>query len=283
MFGKLMKYDLRCCFRRFGALWIAILALGLLNGILMHGVFGSLAERGGLLGGLISGLPPVALFAVLVATAVLAFIFVCERFYNGLLGDEGYLMFTLPASVNEHIGAKTLTSLILWVISFFVAIGSGILFLLVYQPGELLYALRRLPEALSQIKLPVSVPLLMIEILVLLLVGVVKEILKIYAAISVGHLLGGRSKLIAILSYLAISVLENVLATFGIGGAHSMGLFSMLEEGNIGVQYVDDVWMIEGLGPVAGIIGVTILCTAVLCVVYFLISRIILSRNLNLE
>ena len=62
-----------------------------------------------------------------------------------------------------------------------------------------------------------------------------------------------------------------------------MGLFSMLEEGNIGVQYVDDVWMIEGLGPVAGIIGITILCTAVLCVVYFLISKVILSRNLNLE
>ena len=283
MFAKLMKYDLRCCFRRFGVLWIAILALGLLNGIMMHGVFEKVQERGGFLADLISMLPPMALFALLVATAVLAFIFVCERFYNGLLGDEGYLMFTLPASATQHIGAKTFSSLILWIISLLAAIGSGILFLMAYAPGELLEALRRLPEALSQIKLPLSIPLLMIEILVLLLVGILKEILQIYAAISIGHLLGNRSKLIAILAYLATGVAESILFTYGIAGAQATGLLSVLEEGSIGVEYVDDVWVISGLAPLAGAFGFLIVCLAVLCVVYFLISQFILSRKLNLE
>ena len=62
------------------------------------------------------------LFGLYVATGVLTLIFICERFYKGLLGDEGYLMFTLPASVSAHIGAKTLSALILELLSFLVAV-----------------------------------------------------------------------------------------------------------------------------------------------------------------
>lgn len=283
MLGKLMKYDLRNCFRRFGPLWIAILALALLNGVLMHSFFQKLAESGGVFGALVSGIPPVALFVLLTATAVLAFIFVCERFYNGLLGDEGYLMFTLPATVSQHIIAKALSALILWVISFVVAIASGFLFLVIYDSTETFTALRQIPEALRMVKLPFSVPLLLIEIIILLLIGAVNEILKIYAAISIGHLLGSRRKLVAIVSYFVISIAESILATFAMGGMQRMGMFTALAGDQIGIEYVNGVMEISGLGPVAGIVGIWILGAAVLCVVYFLVTRHILSRNLNLE
>lgn len=283
MIGKLMKYDLRNCFRRFGVLWIAILALAVLNGILMNGVFQKLLEGGGFISSLISFLPTFALVVLLIGTGVLAFVFVCERFYNGLLGDEGYLMFTLPAKVSEHITAKALSALILWVISAVVALLSGILFLLVYDPREMIEALRMLPEALRMVHIPISIPLLIAELLILALVGSASEILKVYASIAIGHLIAGRRKLAAILAYFGLSIAESMGGTAIMSLVSRLGGFSALENLEPHAEYVNGQWEIIGIGYIYGIFGAIILAAAVICVIYFMITKVILSRNLNLE
>ena len=38
----------------------------------------------------------VVYFALIVATIAMTFVIIIQRFYKNLLGDEGYLMFTLP-------------------------------------------------------------------------------------------------------------------------------------------------------------------------------------------
>ena len=45
-----------------------------------------------------------------------------QRFSKNLLGDEGYLMFTLPASVSQHITAKLVVAVLLDVLSVAAAI-----------------------------------------------------------------------------------------------------------------------------------------------------------------
>ena len=39
-----------------------------------------------------------------------------QRFYKNLLGDEGYIMFTLPASVHQHVWSKLIVSAV-WFIA----------------------------------------------------------------------------------------------------------------------------------------------------------------------
>ena len=283
MVGKLMKYDLRCCFRRFGALWIAIAALAVVNGILLHGPFDKLQQSGGIIRELIAILPPTALIILLIATAVLSFIFMCERFYNGLFGDEGYLMFTLPARISEHIAAKALSSLILWIISAVIALASGLLFLVIWQPAETMQALRMLPEALRQIQIPAAFPLLIAECLVLILVGCAEMILKVYAAIAIGHLIGGRRKIIAILSYFGLSIIESMLLNAFIFAREGLGIAAGLEDSDWGIMYAAGEWSVKGAGLAAGVFGVLILMSAVLGIIYFVITKMILSRRLNLE
>lgn len=283
MLSKLMKYDLRSCFRRFGVLWIATAAFAVLTGIMMHGVFEKAMESGSFILQFLTILAPVILIGLIVVTAVLTFVFICERFYKGLLGDEGYLMFTLPASVSEHIAAKTLSALILTIISSLVALLSGLIFLLIYQPAELMEGLRMLPQLMKQVNLPATVPLFLLEVLVLILFTMAKETLKIYASIALGHLAKKHRVLWAILAYFGISILE----TLGRGLVFNNGILSRLEawaeEADWGIFYSNGTWTVSGLGMAASIIGGLIVVYLILSAVYFIVTKVILTRKLNLE
>jgi hypothetical protein len=283
MLSKLMKYDLRSCFRRFGVLWIATAAFAVLTGIMMHGVFEKAMESGSFILRFLTILVPVILIGLIIVTGVLTFVFICERFYKGLLGDEGYLMFTLPASVSEHIAAKALSAMILTIISSLVALVSGLIFLLIYQPAELMEGLRMLPQILKEADLPASVPLFLLEILVLILFTVAKETLKIYASIALGHLAKKHRVLWAILAYFGITTLESLAR----GLVISNGLFSRLEawaeEADWGIIYTNGTWSVTGIGMLAGIIGLLILVYLIMSAVYFIVTKVILTRKLNLE
>ena len=74
-----------------------------------------------------------ALFAVLAAFALLAMLAVIvivavQRFYKNLLGDEGYLMFTLPATPGQQIFSKLLVSLV-WSLMGIVVVILGAFYL----------------------------------------------------------------------------------------------------------------------------------------------------------
>lgn len=90
MLGKLMKYDLKSMFKVFVPLWLALLAVSVVNRFTIQ--FDSNAIIGGL---------PTVIFMILyvgliIAVMVVAVALIIMRFYHGLLKDEGYLMFTLP-------------------------------------------------------------------------------------------------------------------------------------------------------------------------------------------
>lgn len=283
MLGKLMKYDLRSMLRRFGGLWIAIAALSVINGFSIRGAFEQATARSGWAAFFLSVLPPMLLFGLYVATGVLTLIFICERFYKGLLGDEGYLMFTLPASVSAHIGSKTLSALILELLSFLVAVISGMLLLVISAPEELANSWQTLREGLAQVSLPASLPWLIVECVVLSLIGIVAETLKIYAAIALGHLAKKHRVLWAIVSYIGLNIVLNFLLGLSVERAAAWNLFSGLANPNFGVEFVEGKWAFEGVGLVAGVTGGAIVGELLLCAALFFLTRWILKNKLNLE
>ncbi|MBQ7473256.1 MAG: hypothetical protein IJS79_02780 [Oscillospiraceae bacterium] len=283
MLGKLMKYDLRSMLRRFGGLWIAIAALSVINGFSIRGAFEQATARSGWAAFFLSVLPPMLLFGLYVATGVLTLIFICERFYKGLLGDEGYLMFTLPASVSAHIGSKTLSALILELLSFLVAVISGMLLLVISAPEELANSWQTLREGLAQVSLPASLPWLIVECVVLSLIGIVAETLKIYAAIALGHLAKKHRVLWAIVSYIGLNIVLSFLLGLSVERAAAWNLFSGLANPNFGVEFVEGKWAFEGVGLVAGVTGGAIVGELLLCAALFFLTRWILKNKLNLE
>ena len=119
MLGKLMKYDFRCMIRKFGPLWLGLIALAAVNGFTVGHVLDN-GNMEGFMKFLFGVVPIILLFALWIATGVLMIMFVCERFYKGLLGDEGYLMFTLPATTKQHIGSKLIVALVMEIITALV-------------------------------------------------------------------------------------------------------------------------------------------------------------------
>ena len=281
MLGKLMKYDLRSCLRKFGPLWLAAMALSVLTGLSFRFVIDAPGERSGLVTFLLGVLPSMVLFGLFIAMAVLALIFVCERFYKGLLGDEGYLMHTLPASAGAHIASKGLTALILEIVSGLVALLSGFLLVTVYQPAGFAEGWVAFWRELGKLELPAGVPWVILEAILLFLVTAAAQTLKIYSAIALGHLAKKHRGLWALIAYVGIGIVLNILFGAGIssgivdrllGFGSSWGFFSA--NGSVTVS---------GLGMAAGAMGSVILAEVLLGAAFFFLTNFILKKHLNLE
>ena len=103
MLGKLLKYDFRSMGKQFAFIWPAALVMALLNRFTIGSLDSSDVTRE-----LFSGVAMLVYVAILIALFVIALIFIIQRFYLGLLGDEGYLMFTLPVEPWMNIVNKLL-------------------------------------------------------------------------------------------------------------------------------------------------------------------------------
>ena len=107
MLSKLIKHELRASRRIMLPFLGAVLALSVLAGIsttaMEHQVDYSWLN-------VVYGLIIFAFVMGVMAVCVVAVVMMIQRFYKNLLGDEGYVSFTLPATVDEHIFAKLISS-----------------------------------------------------------------------------------------------------------------------------------------------------------------------------
>lgn len=273
MFGKLMKYELRSVMKDFLFVWIGILALSVINAFTVG--YGD-TDVDGFKAFLLVVLPLLVLFALYIAAFVIAILYVLRRFWQGLLGQEGYLMFTLPVTAGQLIAAKALTALILEVVSVLVAILGGLIILTVQVPPETWgFTLRdvcvKLLEVLKDEPLFI---LAVVELAVLMLLSACQANLHLYAGMSLGHL--AKKNRVA---WSAVAVVGLNLA---------LSLVSALLGRIVGeVQINLDLGMLpypQGVsaGLAAGL-GLACFYSAVICAAWFFLSRYVLKNKLNLE
>ncbi len=65
---------------------------------------------------------------VMMAAFVVTAVILIQRFYKNLLGSEGYLMFTLPVTVTQHLLSKTIIAVVMIGLSGLSALISIIIF-----------------------------------------------------------------------------------------------------------------------------------------------------------
>ncbi len=119
MFGKLLKYDFRSMLKQFAFIWPAALVLAVVNRFTLSGLDSTSAT-----GETVAAIAMFVFVSIMIAMFVIAVIFTVQRFYKGLLGDEGYLMHTLPVRPWALIASKLVCAVVLTVISIVIAIVS---------------------------------------------------------------------------------------------------------------------------------------------------------------
>ena len=109
MLGKLIKHELRGSGRTMLPFILVSLFLAVMAGFSMRAMeFQQDYSWFNILFGIV-----IFLFvAGLMAVCIMSVVVVINRFRQNLLGDEGYLMFTLPVSVDQHLWAKLIVSAI---------------------------------------------------------------------------------------------------------------------------------------------------------------------------
>lgn len=203
MLGKLLKYEFKATSRTFLPIYGALILVALGNRLFRMGNID-----------VAFGLTTAILVGLFVALGVLTLIVTIQRFNTNLLGDEGYLMFTLPTKMSELILSKLITTVAWGILSGIIGILTFIILMGDYQAlKELLKIWPQLwngfiQEMALQFKGQLIVSLVCIPLTALL--SYIQFILMIYLSLGTGQL-PIFAKYRVIISFIAFFVLNSIL------------------------------------------------------------------------
>lgn len=280
MLFKLYKYDVKSIFRQLLPVWILAPILSVVFGF---ACVSSNEEYVGVISGeteyfigdnvlpIILGL---ALFGVFVAIAVITILFVVQRFWKGLLGDEGYLMHTLPVKTRDLIISKLLSALTIGGLSVIDGFISILCMMAVFEGGipALKYAADlffvEVKESLGNSLVPFIIFLILAGI-----ADVIANIYQIYTSMAIGQIFGSHRIAASVIVYMGISLALNTISSFGVIFLTVLGF-----EDNISRT------ILRLTSPGAMINGfiISIVCSIILTVGFHIITSIILKKKLNL-
>lgn len=278
MTGKLIKYEFRSAVRAIGIIWAALLAAAVLLGIMLRftgNIFSDSSEGAmAVLKVIFSIIPPLIYGALFVAMLVVTVLIVVMRFYRGLLGDEGYLMHTLPVKPWQLITAKGAVACIVVIISGIAATISICILVGIQDVGSIMECCKVFFKEFG--KEPRLIPII-IEAIVIIVFSIMKSIYQIYTAMAIGQLAGKHRILLSLAAYIGISVILMILV--GILGTVSdaVGIDTWVFDLVINMNIYQD-----GFAATQILIGLVFLATAVQVVVFHIVTERILSRKLNL-
>ena len=257
MLGKLLKYEIPAMGRKLLPLYAAWAATALLLGLTTQS-----ADSKNEFMVVISALLYTAIATTIL---VMTIILIVQRFSNSLLGDEAYFNHVLPVSVAEHIGNKAISATLWIFVTILVAMLTGILIGIgaLIVSGEFI-SLRELIRGFYEIELPKHFGLYVIEVLIMVVTGIVKTIMQIYAAITIGHQVPNRTTLASIGAYILILIFESSV------GRALLPLFINLEYGTDGFVNFNKVF-IPGF-----------ITAVIFSVIYFFICKYLMEKRLNL-
>ena len=212
-----------------------------------------------------------ALLAFATAVCFISVLAVCffanvNRFYR-MLGEEGYIQLTLPATMSQHIAAKLIAAVVTTLMTFlFLAVCSS----LMAFPAGASWLTDMLRDGRS----------LLLLAAVIALAGMAMGYLHTYLSCAVGSLFPQHRKLASILSFFALQFLAQILFMLAVYFAatrvevlldsFSRFALDLLSSPNGEIKAI--------FGSLIGVSAVEIVIDAVL----WLITQTILTRKLNL-
>lgn len=260
MLSKLIGYEMKAFGRILFPVYLAIVVVAVLLGIdfrlfsAPEGAAGSVALT-------------IILVLLIAAVFLITIILSVGRFYTNLLGREGYLMFSLPTGTGSLIWAKVISSVIWSLFSVIVSAASVIPIFMIPSFSEELEKVG-IGSVISK-AFEVAAPYMANIVLGVLIViaSAVAAIVRIYAAISIGHLWSDHRIIGAVLTYIGFQILESIImAILGSG---------LFVTGNL-----PDIY--RAMGSIGAEVSVLLVCIVIIAI-YGIVTWIVLDRKLNLE
>lgn len=277
MLRKLIKHELRATSKIFLSLFAAVVALmgGFQMIFLVARLLTGRDDTHPLLALLFGLFSVLSAFALLAMMAVLVIVPV-QRFYKNLLGDEGYLMFTLPATPAQQILSKLTTGLIWMFVGMIVCILAVLLF--AWNLPDISTAVVPSIPASFQAQTGVSFYLALFLFGLFMLLVFANTYLHFYLCIAIGGQWPQNRLLASAVSYLILNAVLQFVVFFGIIAAAL--IFSSAD-----ISFFRSLQSLAEQSPTGffyGMLGVSAVVMIVLNLVYFFVTRWLLSKRLNL-
>lgn len=210
----------------------------------------------------------IAIIVCLVLTLVTAIV----RFYQGMYSNEGYLSHTLPVTSTQHILSKLTVSLIFTIGSVFAIFVSfciatlGELNIELFKSG--FYLLRRFELHYKTSAVP-----FILEIILALFAYTVMSLLMLYFCISIGQLAKKKKILLAFGAFFGLYVAWQIIGTILII------IFSTNPEM---IEEIDRYAILHPTGFLHILLWSVFGFCAVMSAVFFILTRFLMSKKLNL-
>ena len=206
---------------------------------------------------------------------LMSFVLMIQRFYKNLLQDEGYLMFTLPVSVHQHIWSKLIVSAVWFIVTVLAIIAASLI--VAFQGGflwEMLDFLRYFFEGLQKLKITEAFngTIYLVEFAVLMFLSLAAFSLQFYAALAAGHSRANHKMLWSVVWFFGFQ--------FGLQFLGSM-LFITLDRLHIPFPFDLEIHSAEAAIHVGLLmaIGFVIVYGAI----FYAVTTFFLKKHLNLE
>lgn len=271
MLRKLLKHEFRATGRIMLPMYLILLVTALGSNLAGRKMLGP-SRILNILGVLIIMAFAFAICGVL----LMSFVLMIQRFYKNLLQDEGYLMFTLPVSVHQHIWSKVIVSAV-WFIATVLAIITASL-IVALQGGflrELLDFFRWFFEGLEKLKINEALngTVYLVEFAVLMFLSLVAFSLQFYAALAAGHSRANHKMLWSVVWFFGFQFALQFLGSLLLISLDHLRIPSFL---NLDWDVAPAVAVHMGLLFLIG-------CVIVYGAIFYAVTTFFLKKHLNLE
>lgn len=264
MLVKLMKHELKATSRLLLPLYLILFFIAFINRFTLNLSSNDVFEGSR---GFLSGFFLFTFIITIIIVIITTFVLMIMRFYQNLLTDEGYLMFTLPVKSHQLINAKLITT-IFWILIDIISIIVSLLIVFATpQRMDILKAgLQSFINELNEV-FQGNASLIFIQFILLLLVALILNILTIYVSIAVGQLFTGHKLVGSFIAYMAIYTTLQIL----------MVIMALI----FGIINYDNISTTDTLPTI--FLPLFIGFALVVDVVFYTIANTILKKKLNLE
>lgn len=286
MLKQLLKYEFKATKSLYFGLYLALALLSVVLGVTFrqeHALAHSTSFQN------LEVILMIMYVSVILAIAVLCFVNTIQRFYQNLLGREGYLMHTLPVTETQLILSKLITSMV-WVLCSGLV---GIVCITVMVSISVID-----PETFGMVdwngwkqlwgmlygELGAKFWLVTFWTILINLARLADLILCVYAACMIAHPF---RKHVVILAFIGLNIVENQIDK--LLGTNHVNLFMdityRVADVNVtGVSYgmTPMRWLTAALGTDVGYLF-CFAVTAAIAAAYFFLTRWLMKNKLNLE
>ena len=269
MLTKLLKHEFRATARIMGPLYLVLLAVAL-----GFNFSARLMDTSSVVLNILAALVILAYVAAIIGVYIVAFILMLQRFYKNLLGDEGYIMFTLPASVHQHVWSKLIVSAVWFIATGVVVILS--VFVAAFNVSFLADLADVFPRLFQELNAYYAFngTAFLLELLVLMLAACMSFSLQFYAALAVGHSFANHKMALSVAFFFAFQFVMQMVS--GV-------LLAMLDQGPLGSLLAGLNFQVSGMPAIhIAMVGMIVL-TVIYGAVFYIVTTVTLKKRLNLE